>query len=421
MEATLREFDIGSDQDGQASRYQSKILFLSRPLTRARNCSPVAFPAQIACKCLQHGVSSHPIFAWGNAMARRKEGSVYQIKDGRFRVAVWVTSPDGSSRRVYRTCRSRAKAEMIKCELLEQQYTLVDKAVAVDEVLDAWMHHAGSTLKPKTVANYKHLRKKHITPRIGTVSLREFTPLRAQQWVQQMISEGVGVVTIQRAKALLQRAFLHACDMQIASSNPLLKVTVPSHDRNEQDPFTQEEVKKICECKHYGILYRLAFQTGMRQGELFGLRRKFVDVDNLQLRVAAQVVEVGGKVIPDVPPKTKQGKRIVPLSKELASDIAEMNLEPEDFVFTAPTSDKPIRYSNFRERCWARRLKSLKIRHRGMHQTRHTAATHMLRNGIEPHVVSKILGHSRPSITLDIYAHVIPEDQDRVRGVMSTM
>lgn len=423
MDATLREFCNWSGQDGQAPRYRSAILLFARQSSRARNSPFVAIANEICCKSQQWSLCSLSILSFGYcAMAKRKAGTIYKTKDGRYRVAVWLKNPDGTkAKRVYRTCRSQAQADIVRRELLEGNYALPDSVSIVDDVLDAWMHYAQTSLKPKTVSNYRHLRVKHISPRVGCVTIQRFTPLRAQQWVQQMISEDVGDVTIQRAKSLLQRAFMHACDMEIVNHNPLLKVTVPAPERNDQDPFTQDEVIRICECSQYGLLYKLAFQSGMRQGELFGLRRRFVDIGALQLRVAAQVVEVGGKVIPDVPPKTKKGRRVIPISHEIAEAIAQLDLEPDDFVFTAPTSNKPIRYSNFRERVWARKLRDLGIRHRGMHQTRHTAATHMLRNGIEPHVVSRMLGHSRPSITLDIYAHVIPEDRDRVRSVMSAM
>jgi len=353
-------------------------------------------------------------------MTRSKKGSVYPVGD-KWKVAVWVDGLGGDRQRIYRTCRSKREAEMVKRELLLAEHKFpVENTITVSELIELWLNGESGSLKPKTVANYKHLSKKHIKPFVGDQSIVSFTPMKIQNWILRMQVADTGAVTIQRAKSVLQRALSYACKMQVLESNPAISVSVPQSKAAKQDPFTESEVSKICECPRYGLLYKLAFQTGMRQAEIFGLRMSAVDVESGTLRVVGQAVEVGGKLTLDVPPKTEAGSRIVPLSQEVSDGIAALKRKPSDLVFQTSRST-PIRYSGFRSRVWAKRLKQLGIKHRGMHQTRHTAATHMLRNGVPLHVVSKILGHSRPSITLNIYAHAVPEDYSAVRSVMGSV
>jgi integrase len=173
----------------------------------------------------------------------------------------------------------------------------------------------------------------------------------------------------------------------------------------------------------HGALIHLALATGMRKRELLGLKWSDLDWNRSMLRISRQVQRVTKKGMIFGPPKTDAGRRTIPLDentlrvirKHLAQqrlDRASIGERWQDFGLMFPsTIGTPQSPSNL--------LKEFKVllgeagvRVIRFHDLRHTAASHMLNQGVPISDVSKILGHSEPSTTLDIYTHLIPVAQD---------
>ena len=173
-------------------------------------------------------------------------------------------------------------------------------------------------------------------------------------------------------------------------------------------------------------VYLLAFSLGLRQGELFGLRWSDVDLDRARITIRQQACEVGGRVT-FKSPKTESGTRTVSISASIVESLRDRRKASEaeghaetGLVFTNEVGNV-IHRSNFGHRQWQPLLQKLKIKHRGFHVARHTAASLMLGAGVPIHVVSQILGHAKPSITLDLYSHLMPHQASVAADVLDRL
>lgn len=162
-------------------------------------------------------------------------------------------------------------------------------------------------------------------------------------------------------------------------------------------------------------LWHLAFGTGLRRGELLGLRWADVNLSEKHLTVRQQIVCVRGRLTIQEP-KTRKSTRVVPLSEDIVTALhhhrlrqAEMMLlaktyAPLDLVF-AQRNGKPLEPRNV-SKMFERRLKKVGLPRVRFHDIRHTFATIALEAGVPLKVVSEMLGHERISTTADVYQHV---------------
>ncbi len=179
-------------------------------------------------------------------------------------------------------------------------------------------------------------------------------------------------------------------------------------------------------------LYHLAVSTGMRQGELLGLKWSDLDCKQGLLQVQRQLTKKKGGGFEFTAPKTKAGTRRLDLGESalrvLRDHRQQQYLEMQsvgddwqdnDLVFPS-TIGTPYNRSNLRKR-FKLILDEAGLPEIRFHDLRHTAATLMLNHGIPVIVVSRRLGHARPSITLDIYGHLIPDKQKEVALLMNQL
>lgn len=159
-------------------------------------------------------------------------------------------------------------------------------------------------------------------------------------------------------------------------------------------------------------LYVLAVTTGMRIGEMFGLKWSDVDLEVGTVQVRRTVAADGAIN----PPKTNSSKRTIRLSK-LASLALRRHPRTAEWVFPS-AAGTPIGICNFHKNSWKRLLKRAGLPPTRFHDLRHAAATLMLSRGVPVKVVSEMLGHADVSTTLSIYAHVLPDMQESAADAM---
>ena len=170
-------------------------------------------------------------------------------------------------------------------------------------------------------------------------------------------------------------------------------------------------------------LYVLAVTTGLRQGELLGLKWDDVDLESELIRVRRTLVRHKGRLLLGEP-KTKRSRRTVRLTEtatkaleeHLARQIAEIErlgdlYEDQGLVF-ATQRGTLVNPSNLRKRFFVPLLNKAGLPSIRFHDLRHTCATLLLSRNVNPKVVSEILGHATVAITLDTYSHVLPNMQD---------
>ena len=214
--------------------------------------------------------------------------------------------------------------------------------------------------------------------------------------------------------------------MGLLGRNPADAVIRPKLVKKEMKTLTDTQVQTLLLAvrgTRYEALYLLAVTTGIRQGELLGLRWSDLDWVTRQLSVQRQLQRLSGQGMVFSEPKSASGRRVIALGSATIEKLREhykhQQLErlaaggrwiENDLIF--PTIiGTPIEGSNlirnFKSRLHAYNLPNIRF-----HDLRHTAATLMLQQGIHPKVVQERLGHSQISMTLDTYSHVLPNMQE---------
>jgi integrase len=123
------------------------------------------------------------------------------------------------------------------------------------------------------------------------------------------------------------------------------------------------------------------------------------------------------------PPKTRAGRRVVPLPQVVRAELAgltEANPDPDEFVFSSPHGDV-LRVNNFRRRVWDPAVVDARLGNVRIHDLRHTAISLWIAAGLNPKEVSVRAGHSNVAFTLQRYGHLYPESEDRMADALDTL
>jgi integrase len=345
------------------------------------------------------------------------EGSVFQRSDGYWIATITVTTLQGKAKRIVRGAPSQRAALMKLDELRAEFKSLQDnpEAVTVRELSDRWMQNTEG--QQSTIDNYRNILDKHLLPVLGDRFIASLGPLDVQEWLQGLRDKETGARTVQLSYAMLNRVCEWAVQIRMLDHNPCKGIKRPSAKRESIRPFTREDVAailKATKADRLHALFVLAFTTGMRQGELFGLQWKDLDETRGLLKISRQARDYRGKVELKAP-KTEAGVRTISLAKTALAALSARRILAEkeghgsEQIFTSPKG-MLIRRTLFGRRIWKPLLEKLNIDHRGAHHMRHTAATTMLGAGVPPHIVAGVLGHETAETVMRVYAHYITKD-----------
>ena len=281
----------------------------------------------------------------------------------------------------------------------------------VEQYLSAWLVNIKATRQFRTWELYEALVRNHIAPNIGSVALGKLKRVHIRRLLNQNMSEE-GERTRQLAYRVLHYALSDAVEDELIQSNPVLKKDKPRYTPGEHAVLDKAEVKRVLdkakEGDHYTLFF-LALETGMRQGEIFGLRWEWVDFASRNIWVNATLTtsEQGEPVLSA--PKASR-KRRVDISPQLTSLLREHKKHQRPlgpWVF-ADINGEPLSKDKFVRTVFHPLLAAAKVKRIRFHDLRHTSATLALSNGDNVKVVSERLGHSSAKMTLDVYAKAVP-------------
>ena len=249
---------------------------------------------------------------------------------------------------------------------------------------------------------------------------------------QNRIKAKTGNRTVRYIHSVLHRALGKAVKVGLLTRNPADGATPPRLNQGEMLVLNESQVTQFliaAQGSRHEVLFHLAVKTGMRQGELLGLKWGDLDWMTGALQVNRQVQRIDGKSYIFVEPKTKMGRRMIQLGEAslqaLRQQVERQRIEKElagerwkeNGLIFASSVGTPTDLRNllreFKEALVKAGLPDIRF-----HDLRHTAASIMLKHNIPVFTVSRVLGHAKPSITLDIYAHMIPGMQDEVARLM---
>lgn len=353
----------------------------------------------------------------------------------------------GKYRQHWRTVKGTKKqAEELLVELLHERDTGVERPtgkMTVAAYLDRWMaDYVTPSLAPKTAVSYRDIIKTQVVPALGAFELTKLRPTHIQSWYSRLLASGrldgkggLSARTVQRYHQMLHAALRQAVRWQLLIRNPADAVEVPRASRRELRAVTPAQARSVMEAADatpYGALVRTALLTGMRRGELLGLRWQDVDLERAELHVQQTAQRISGQGIVYRQPKTRLSRRSIALSVEAVAVLrrhrrrqAEARLlagpayHDNDLVF-ATGIGTPHEPGNLL-RSWARIVAAAKMPGLRIHDLRHAHATLMLGAGVHPKVVSERLGHASVNITLDTYSHVLPGLQEAAAAALDTL
>jgi integrase len=362
------------------------------------------------------------------------QGSVikYEGKRGTTWTFVIDIGRDAGGKRIQRWRRgfkTKKEAEAaMQLELHQRRAgTYIEKSTeTVGELLDRWLETvARHKVSASTLEDYRLTVRKHLKPELGHIPVQSLTPATVQKFYSARIDAGLGARTVQLCHLRLSQALALAEREGIITRNVCAATQKPRSRHTPGTTWTGQEARQFldqAETDTYAPLWLLALKTGLRRGELLGLRWSDLDLDRGTLTVRQTIgVLAGAPCIK--PPKTYAGRRVVKLSVDViealtkhriawaARKLAAVEWADGDLVFCTGEG-KPINPNNL-YRNFAAIIDRAGVPTIRLHDLRHTHATLLLSAGTPIKAVSERLGHSKTSITLDTYAHVLPDMQDR--------
>ena len=308
--------------------------------------------------------------------------------------------------------------------------------MSVEAWFDYWIDNIkGDSIKPNTRRNYKERFIHNIKECIGRMTLRDVKPMHCQNVLNQM-KDDYKSSTIYQTRMALYCMFSDAAENDIIPKNPVTKSVKYDigKESKETRALTIEEQKKFLEvAKNTSNYNQFAFvlQTGLRTGELIGLKWSDVDFANKEINIqrsAEYRYSVGEWRVGE--PKSKSGYRKIPLTEEAIKILTDqkeklkklkvINLEFSDSVFLSrkgePTKNSAYDSSLFKL------CDKAGIKRFSMHVLRHTFATRCIEANMRPKTLQVILGHANVGITMNLYVHVTEDErQNEVRKIESAL
>jgi len=305
-----------------------------------------------------------------------------------------------------------------------------DQPITVKELLDDhWLPAQKSReLRPTTIEQYTNVISAWIVPNIGGVKVPALTPATVNGMVETLRTtkssrgrEGLSTRSAQLAVSVLKSACAWALKNGLLGRNPLSGLDRPRSKPKAMKCWSAEEAKAFLahtRDDRIAFAWSLLLTRGLRRGELCGLRWTDVDLAGAALRINQTRVTAEGKAI-DSSPKTEAGRRSVPLdgalvsilrsykARQAAEKLAAGTAYEDDGYLLADELGRPC-HPDTLSGWFDNAIAKTDLPRLRLHDTRHTAASLMLASGVPVKVVSDMLGHSSPTITLSIYAHTLP-------------
>jgi integrase len=302
--------------------------------------------------------------------------------------------------------------------------------IVASDYLTEWLARARVDLKPTTAAGYGHAVQT-LAKAFGAVRVQELTPLMIEDLYSELLERGFAPKTVRNIHSVLHRALADAERLGLVAKNPARSARGPSVSRKEQETWSPEQLSQFLATTAgdplHGVFVLLA-TTGMRRGEVVGLRWVDVDLDRAVASVVHTITTVHGRPVESTTKTAKSRRRVsLDASSVIVLRAHRAAQRKERLVVGAGWIDHGLVFCRYdgsplhpdlvtrRFRTLVERAGLPKIR---LHDLRHTYATLALRAGVHPKVVSERLGHATVGITLDLYSHVAPSlDQQAAETV----
>lgn len=255
----------------------------------------------------------------------------------------------------------------------------------------------------------------HLVPELGAKPMASVLPSTIQGFVKTLGAKGLAAGTIRNVHDVAWRIFDAAVHDRVINRSPFVKIKLPPPERHEVIVPTIEEVVALADAvddRWRAVIVTLA-GSGLRIGELLGLQVRDVDFLKRTVRVERQRTQDGRLT----PPKSASSVRTVPVGQVVINELAaHLARYPSSTDLFRDEFGKPLQYRRWKH-IWAGASRDAQISFTS-HAMRHFYASALISGGASVKQVQSVLGHASAVITLKVYSHLWPGDEDRTRVVM---
>ena len=324
---------------------------------------------------------------------------------------------------MYGRTRDEAHTKLIELQDKSRKGIPRPSKAKVAEYLDYWLEHAvGSSIRPTTYAKYEQMIRLYLKPGLGRYRLDRLSVPHVQAYLNSRLKGGDSVAKVHVMRMVLGAALTRATREELITRNVARLATLPPVQSKERRPWSADEARRFLDAARGDPLYPafvLLLVYGLRRGEVLGLSWSDVDFGAGVIRVRQQVIRVRGRLLIG-PVKTRAGARELPLLGIARDGLVDQEgrqilggpateWSPYGLVFTT-ANGHPVEPRNL-ARSFERIARGAKLRPIRLHDLRHVTASLLKKLRVPPRDAMVILGHSRISVTLEIYTHVDEESR----------
>jgi integrase len=333
----------------------------------------------------------------------------------------------------FKTKKEAEKAMIDKMHELEQGMYVEPSKTTIKEYFEQWLEdYAKSALRPTSFQTYYTLIHQHIIPSIGHITLQQLQPMHLQRFYNEQLQRGrvdgkggLSSQSVVKLHVIIKSALGHAVKWQLINRNVADLADPPAIRKRDIITLEADEVTHFLELakeSRYYIAFLLAISTGLRRGEILGLRWKDIQFEEKRASIQKNLVVVKGTPLLQEP-KTKGSKRSISLPTTTVDALRKYKkvqaqeklkqgaLYQDNDLIVTTRFGTPVNPRHLL-RSFYNLIKKANLPSIRFHDLRHTHATLMLQQGVHPKIVSERLGHSNTRITMDIYSHVLPSMQE---------
>ena len=343
------------------------------------------------------------------------DGKVRKRKDGRFELQI-VIGRDEFGRVKRKSFYGTKEREVIRKKDIWLKENKIQSEYGINplqdtEAFSVWAEKWLELYKKPTVrtytyhVTYKTRVVKYLIPHFKQRPLLAINQIDIQQFFN--LNQNLAIATLETLKTILKDIFEKAIDNGLCVRNPVknikLKSSQPKNEKKAYNELQQKiAIKWSIENKHYDILTVL--KTGIRRGELFGLKWSDVDFEKKIININESISPKTSDGLVDTMVKSESSRRQIPVDDELL-DCLKMIPEEGKYIFIRDTKNATNSYPQKLSRILTKMSVECNIPRLTLHELRHTYGTVLREKGVDIYTISRLLGHSSISVTESVYVH----------------